>query len=61
MPAVGDLYGLRRRARRRLSVPAAAVARHGGDLRMGGQPRLDSSDLPVGQQVDDPPLLQVTK
>ena len=35
------------------------VARDHRDLGESGQPRLDRSSLPVGQQIDDPALLQI--
>ena len=59
VPAVGDLHGVRNGIGRGLAIPAATVARNHGDLRVGSQPRLDRRGFAVGQQIDDPALLQV--
>jgi hypothetical protein len=59
MPAVGDLHSFRSALGRRLHKPSPAVAGDDGDGWVLGKPFSDGRGLPVGQDVDDPPLFQI--
>jgi len=59
VPAVDDLPGGGRAARRRVGVESAPVARDRGDAGMTLEPGGDVVGVAVGQQVEGSPALQV--
>lgn len=59
-PAIGHVDRARQRLRRRFAIAAAAVTCDYSDVLMIGEPCLDGRNLPVRQQCNDPPPLQIT-
>ena len=61
MPPVGDLDGLRRPRAGSIGVGAGPIAHDDLDRRMVLEPRGQGLALPVGQQLDPAPALEITE
>jgi hypothetical protein len=61
MPTVGDLDGLRRPLAGSIGVGAGPIAHDDLNRRMVPEPRGQGLALPVGQQLDPAPALEITQ